>query len=367
MNIILDIKSLERNQTMNTVRIGIIGTGGVANYRHINELLKCENTKIAALCDIDEKALKSSAEKAGVAPEKCYADYRDLIADPDVDAIEVCTPNFNHAEIAKAVLSAGKPLNLEKPVAMSYGEALSIVEAEKESNAFGMTCFSYRFMPAVRYAKHLVSEGVIGNIVGLNVAYLKNSAFWEGRALEWRFEKRKAGSGVVGDLGVHLIDLAQLLAGNIVELCATKQTVVKERPTLDGKSVGKVTTDDSCSFIARFECGAEGCFHITRCAIGHQNTIRYDVYGDKGSISFDLNDPSILIICRGEGDPRHFATETVKVPESFCLMQEQAFVNAVLGDRDALFPTLEDGAQGQKVVDAILSSAETNSWVALNR
>ncbi|MBQ8409414.1 MAG: Gfo/Idh/MocA family oxidoreductase [Clostridia bacterium] len=350
---------------MNTVRVGIIGTGGIANWRHIAELLKCENAEIVALCDINEKALKSSAEKAGVAPEKCYVDYRDLIADPDVDAVEVCTPNFNHAEIAKAVLAANKPLNLEKPIAMSYDEALSIVEAEKNSKAFGMTCFTYRFMAAARYAKHLVEEGVIGTIVGLNVAYLKNSAYWEGRPLEWRFEKEKAGSGVVGDLAVHLIDLAQLLSGNIVELCATKQIVVKERPTLDGKGIGKVTTDDSCSFIARFECGAEGCFHITRCAIGHQNTIRYDVYGDKGSISFDLNDPSILMICKGEGDPRNYKTETVKVPAEFYLMQEQAFVNAVLGEKDVIFPTLADGAQGQKVVDAILASAEKGAWMTV--
>lgn len=350
---------------MKEVRIGIIGTGGIANGRHIAELLQCKNAKIVALCDINEAALKRSAEKANVPDEKCYTDYRDLIADPDVDAVEVCTPNFVHAEMARAALAANKPVSLEKPVALSYEEALSITEAEKNSDAFGMTCFTYRYMAAARYATHLMEKKIIGNVVGLNVAYLKNSAYWQGRALEWRFEKEKAGSGVVGDLGVHLIDLAQLLAGNIVELCATKQIVVKERPTLDGKDVGKVTTDDSCSFIARFACGAEGSFHITRCAIGHHNTIRYDVYGDRGSISFDLNDPSILMICRGEGDPRNYKTETVKVPEEFYLMQEQAFVNAVLGDRDPLVPTLENGAQGQKVVDAILESSESRRWISV--
>lgn len=350
---------------MKTVRIGIIGTGGVANYRHINELLKCENAKIVALCDIDEAALKRSAEKAGVAPEKCYADYKELITDPEVDAVEVCTPNFCHAEIAKAVLAAGKPLNLEKPIAMTYEEALSIVEAENNSTAFGMTCFTYRFMPAVRYAKYLVESELIGNIVGLNVAYLKNSAYWEGRPLEWRFEKEKAGSGVVGDLGVHLVDLAQLLSGNIVELCATKQTIVKERPTLDGKGIGRVTTDDSCSFIARFACGAEGCFHITRCAIGHQNTIRYDVYGDKGSISFDLTDPTYIMICKGEGDPRTYTTEKVKVPSDYYLSQAQCFINAIGGDRDSIFPTLSNGAQSQKVIDAILESSEKGCWISV--
>ena len=150
---------------MKTVRIGIIGTGGIANGRHINELLKCENTKIVALCDINPEVLKRSAEKAGVSNEKCYTDYRELIADSEVDAVEVCTPNYLHAEMAKAVLAAGKPLNLEKPIAMSYEEAMSITEAEKNSTAFGMPCFSYRFMAAARYAKHLVNQGFLGNIV----------------------------------------------------------------------------------------------------------------------------------------------------------------------------------------------------------
>jgi predicted dehydrogenase len=139
--------------------------------------------------------------------------------------------------------------------------------------------------------------------------------------------------------------------------------VVKERPTLDRSGIGRVTTDDSCSFIARFACGAEGSFHITRCAIGHQNTIRYDVYGDLGSISFDLNDPTVLTVCKGMGDPRYFKSETLKVPDEFYLLQEQAFVNAVLGERDSLFPTLAHGIQGQKVVDAIIESSEERKWV----
>ena len=348
---------------MNEVKIGIIGVGSIARGKHIKELLQCENAKIVALCDINEEALMLSAQKTGVDSSKCYTNYRDLIADPDVDAIEICTPNYLHAGMAIDVLKAGKPVNLEKPVALNYEEALTISKAEDQSPAFGMTCFSYRFMPAVRFAKSIVDQGVLGNIVGINVAYLKNSAFWEGRPLEWRFEKDKAGSGVIGDLGVHLIDLAQLLAGNIVELCATKQTVVKERPALDNKSIKNVTTEDSCSFIARFSCGAQGSFNITRCAIGHQNTIRYDVYGDKGSVSFDLNDPTVLTVCKGEGDPKKLKFETLEVPKEFYLMQEQAFINAVMGNKDNLFPTINDGVQSQKVVDEILASCELEKWV----
>ena len=345
---------------MKKVRIGIIGTGGISN-KHIDELLKCEEAEIVALCDIDPAALARAREKAGVAEEKCYTDYRTLIADPCVDAVEICTPNYLHAEMARAVLAAGKPLNLEKPISMNYEEALTVCEAERASSTFGMTCFSYRFMPAVRYAKHLVESGLIGNIVGLNVAYLKDSALRKGRPFEWRFDKEKAGSGVIGDLGVHLIDLAQLLAGDITALAATRQIVVKERPTLDGKGIGQVGTEDSCSFLARFASGAEGCFHITRCAMGNINTIRYDVYGECGAVVFDLNNPTVLTVCSMDENSKS-KTETLTVPEEFYLMQEQAFVNAILGKKDALFPTIAHGAESQKVVDAILRSAENGTW-----
>lgn len=348
---------------MKKVKIGIIGMGGIAMGTHVPGLLKCEDAEITAVCDIDAAALTRAQEKLGLPAEKCYTDYRDLIADPDVEAVEVCTPNCVHAEMAIAALEAGKPVNLEKPVTMNYAQACAVLEAQKKTDTLGMVCFSYRFKPAVRYAMHLYAEGIIGDLVGVNVSYIKNSAFWEGRKLEWRFIKQAAGSGVAGDLGAHLVDLGQMLAGEITDICAVIDTVVKERPTLDGKEIRPVETDDSCLFLARFKNGALGTFHITRAAIGHVNTIRYDVYGTKGSISFDLNNPDVLMICAGEGDPRNLRFRTETVPEEYKLEQERAFVDALQGKQDKFFPTLEDGAQGQKVIDAILASAESGTWV----
>ena len=349
---------------MKNIRIGIIGLGGIS-AKHIKELSGYGDVRITAVCDIDPAAIAKKNETLHLPPEKCYRDYRDLIADPDVDAVEVCTPNYLHAEMAIAALKAGKPVNLEKPIAMNYEQARAILQAQRESGTVGMTCFSYRFQPAVRYAKYLMEQGVIGDVVGINVAYLKNSAFWEGRRLEWRFVKEYAASGVIGDLGVHLIDLAQLLAGEITELCASQMTVVKERRRLDSEEIAPVETDDQCSFIAQFASGAQGSFHITRCAIGHVNTIRYDVYGTGGSLSFDLNHPEVLGICQGEGDPKNLRTRTVDVPKEFFKEQERTFVDAVQGKVDGLFPSLETGAQGQKVVDAILLSAGEKRWVTV--
>lgn len=347
---------------MKKVKVGLIGVGGISK-KHIDELLCCSDAQIVAICDINPAAIAEKNARLNLAPEKCYSDYHELLADSEVEAVEIMTPNCLHAEIAITALQAGKHINLEKPVAMNYEEAVKIAKTVKEQGLLGMTCFSYRYKPAVRYAKQLVDEGRLGQIIGVNVSYLKDSAFWEGRRLEWRFVKSEAGSGVIGDLAVHLIDLAQLLAGNITELCAMQKTVVKERTLLDGSGQGKVETDDMCGFLASFACGAQGTFHITRCSIGNKNTIKYDVYGTRGALSFNLNSADEIDVCIGEGDPKNYTFQTIKVPAEYRLDQEQAFINAILGKRDALFPTLEDGAQGQLIVDSILKSAEEKRWI----
>ena len=349
---------------MKNVGVGIIGLGGIST-KHIKELLACPQAEIRTICDTDIKTLERVRAQLQLPPEKCYGDYRALIADAAVDCVEICTPNYLHKDMAIAALKANKPVNIEKPIAMCLADAQAIEAAEAESKAFGMTCFSYRFMPAVRYAKHLVDDGAIGEIVGLNVAYLKCSAFWQGRKLEWRFIKRYAGSGVIGDLAVHLIDLAQILAGKMQRVCATTKIVIKERPRLDTGETAPVETEDMCSFLATFQNGASASFHVTRCAIGHNNTIRYDVYGTKGSISFDLDHPEHLYVCNGTGDPKHFKVRDQAVPQAFYLSQEQAFIDAVLGKRDGLFPTVALGREGQKIVDALIESAESGRPVTL--
>lgn len=352
---------------MKKVRIGIIGCGGIARNRHIPELLRCSDAVITAICDTDEKNLALAQEKIGGEGVKCYKDYRTLICDPCVDAVEICTPNYLHAEMAIACLEAGKPVNVEKPIAMCAYEARRIIDAEQKSSAFGMTCFSYRFMPSVRYAVRLLQEGVIGRVIGVNATYAKSSALWEGRRLEWRFVKSLGAAGVSADLGVHLVDLAQLLAGEITELSAMTDIVIKERTTLDGSAVAPVETDDNCFFLARFAGGASGTFHITRAAIGHANTIKFDVYGTKGSISFVLDKPvpDTLILIAGEGDPKNFAPREVKVPKEYYLTQEQCFIDAVYGKRDDLWPSLAAGLQGQRIIDAILESSEHKKWVSI--
>ncbi len=349
-------------------RIGIVGTGGIGKGAHIAPLSKLSNCKITALCDIDEKALSQAAESIGLDKAHCFYDYKELIDCDDVDAVEICTPNHMHVPIAEYAVSKGKPINVEKPLGLSADETKKLESLLKETGLTNMMCFSYRFRPAVRYAKQIIDRGLIGDVVGISVEYLKSSAFWEGRRLDWRFVKKYAGTGVLGDLGAHLIDMAQLLVGDITSVSAMAGTIVKKRLRLDCDEYADVETDDYCNFIANIRDRRTGGdvpanFAITRCAIGHNNTIKYDIFGTDGMIAFNLNDPTVLGVCIGEVDKQSDGLHTVKVPAGFDVAQEEAFVNALHGDFCDYFPTIADGIKCQKVIDALLKSSEEKVFV----
>ncbi|MCQ2432379.1 MAG: Gfo/Idh/MocA family oxidoreductase [Clostridia bacterium] len=345
------------------VRIGIIGCGGIANGVHITQLLNVNQCKITALCDINPKALASTAARVGIDEAHCFSDYHDLIACPDVDAVEICTPNYLHIPMAVDVVHAGKSVNVEKPLAIRYEQAKALEDALAETPVPNMMCFSYRFFPAVRYAKWILDKGLIGKIVSVNVEYLKSSAFWEGRRLEWRFVKEYAGTGVLGDLGVHLIDMARFLLGDFHSVCAQTGIVVKQRKRLDSEEYGSVETDDYCNFLADIGDGIPGSFTVTRCALGNANTIKYDIFGEDGVISFNLNNPDTLGVCIGEVDKKSDGLHQVRVPAEFRIGQEQMFVDMVSGKPCQFLPTVEDGIACQKILDALLDSSEQRRWV----
>lgn len=350
--------------------IGIIGTGSIANSVHIPQLLKINECRISAICDIDAKALESTGDKLGIDKEHRFTDYKDLIDCPDVDAVEICTPTYTHMEIAKYAASVGKAINVEKPLGINFDECAELADIIEEKNIVNMTTFSYRFMPAVRYAKWILDKGMIGDIVSLNVEYVKSSAFMPGRRLEWRFVKKYAGSGVLGDLGVHLIDMAHLLVGEFTTVGAMTGIAVKNRKKLDSEEIAEVETDDYCNFVAKMKQRRNGkeaaaTFSISRCAIGHQNTIKYDIFATEGVISFNLNNPKELNVCIGEVDKKSDSLHTVRVPGEFYAGQEESFVDALNGKFCDYFPTVKDGINCQRVLDAVLKSAESGNFVAV--
>ena len=346
-------------------KIGIIGLGRISG-NHIGQLLNCADAKITAVCDIDAEKLKSAGDRLNIPESHRFADYRELIACPDVEAVEICTPNYLHVPMALDVVRAGKAVEIEKPLSTTYENGVG--ELASEVNRTGlpaMMCFSYRFMPAVRYAKDLIEQGKLGKLINVMVEYLQSGVFIPGRKLEWRFVKEYAGSGTLGDLGVHLIDMTRFLVGDFESVYAMSKTVVTERQKLDSDEFAPVLVDDLTGMMARLKGGVIANMLFTKCAIGESNTIRFEIYGTDGIIKFNLNNPNEITLCFSGEKRTDGKQETIPVPEEYRHGQEYALVQAVQGNLTPYFPSVIEGAACQRILDAAVRSAAENRIVTL--
>ncbi|MGH3520508.1 MAG: Gfo/Idh/MocA family protein, partial [Haloechinothrix sp.] len=218
-------------------------------------------------------------------------DWRALIAREDVDLVDICTPGDTHAEIAIAALAAGKHVLCEKPLANSVAEAKVMVDAAEKARHQGirsMVGFTYRRVPAIALARRLVRAGRIGSIRHVRAQYLQDWISDPEAPLSWRLQKERAGSGALGDIGAHIVDLTHYITGEqITGVSALLDTFVKERPlpgpALEGR--GEVTVDDAAVFIGRLAGGALATFEATRVAAGRKNAIRIELNGSEGSIA----------------------------------------------------------------------------------
>jgi predicted dehydrogenase len=352
------------------MRIGIIGAGGAARNIHIPGFALCPDVEVSVVCDTDADALRAT----GVATT--CTDYRDVLRRPDIDAVVIATPNYLHREIVQGSLDAGKHVLCEKPLALNRGEADAMLATAQRSGRVHMTAFTYRFVPAIQYAKHLIDRGELGTLRSVRAAYLMALS---GHVLGWRSEKRLAGSGVLADIGSHLVHLVQFLTGDIRSLTASDRRF-REDPSSD--------VEDWIAFLAEFENGACGTFEISRIAPGRgagiSEEIFIELYGSGGSLVFSLQDPWGLMAALGEdaSDParplRHY-----DVPEQFLKMPGSArdirahdrrwgyrydqafhFVESVkLCESRA--PSFADGVRCQAVLDAALESAGSRRWVEI--
>ncbi|WP_436739698.1 Gfo/Idh/MocA family protein [Streptomyces sp. BBFR102] len=254
---------------------------------------------LAAVCGRDPEAVRTAAAKLGW--DAAETDWRALIAREDVQLVDICTPGDSHAQIAVAALEAGKHVLCEKPLANTVEEAEAMVAAADraaERGQVAMVGFNYRRVPAAAYARSLVAEGRIGRLRHVRVRYLQDWLVDPASPLTWRLRKERAGSGALGDLGAHAVDLAQYLTGEAVAgVSALTETFVKERPLLGASSApggadaarsGPVTVDDAAVFTARFTSGALGTFEATRYATGRKNSLQVELNGELGSLAFDL-------------------------------------------------------------------------------
>ena len=262
--------------------------------------------RLTTICGRDADAAGAVADRFGW--ESVETDWRRLLERDDIDVIDICTPGDTHAEIAIAALEAGKHVLCEKPLANTVEEAEAMAEAAAAAAARGvraMVGFTYRRVPAVSLAQRIVASGRLGTIRHVRGQYLQDWLVDEDAPMSWRLDKSKAGSGALGDIGAHVIDMAQFVTGlditavgGLMETFVTSRPVAGERATLGGTGgTGEradVTVDDAAVFTARFDGGAIGVFEATRFATGRKNALRLEVNGSLGSIAFDFEDMNVL-------------------------------------------------------------------------
>jgi predicted dehydrogenase len=347
--------------------------------------------EMTVLCGRNAAAVDAAATRLGWS--EVETDWRKLLSRDDIQLIDICTPGDSHAEIAIAALEAGKHVLCEKPLANTVAEATAMAAAAAKAASNGvrsMVGFTYRRVPAIALARQLVADGKIGTVRHVRAQYLQDWIADPEAPLSWRLDKEKAGSGALGDIGAHIVDLTQYITGDrISEISGQLETFVKERPVAAehsglagtaGTERGPVTVDDAAIFLARFGSGALGVFEATRFATGRKNAIRIEINGSAGSLAFDFEDMNLLHYydasedSRTAGFRRIVATEPVHPyvaawwPPGHLLGYEHAFthqvvdlVTAVAEGHDPL-PSFADGLQVQRVLAAVEDSSNTRQW-----
>ncbi|GJF24522.1 Gfo/Idh/MocA family protein [Streptomyces sp. HO565] len=346
---------------------------------------------MTAICGRDADAVRTAADRHGWASAE--TDWRSLVERDDIDLVDICTPGDSHAEIALAALAAGKHVLCEKPLANTVAEAEAMTRAAEEAGARGrlaMVGFNYRRLPATALARRMVAEGRIGRLRHVRVTYLQDWLVDPQAPLTWRLRKELAGSGSLGDLGAHIIDLAQYLTGErLAGVSALTETFVRERPLPGGAvrglsatsaaGTGEVTVDDAAVFTGRFASGALASFEATRYATGRKNALRIELNGERGSLAFDLERLNELSYHDGSEPGEHAGFRRILVtepehpyldawwPPGHGLGYEHSFVHQA---RDLVHavaegrrpdPSFADGLQVQRVLAAVEESAEKNS------
>ena len=348
-------------------KIGVIGVGAIARWAHIPGILRSPDLTLSALCDTDSGRLEAAAREYGIPPELCYSNGEELIARSGVDAVDICTPNDVHVPLALQAAYAGLPFSVEKPLALETAQAEKLARETRERGLANMVCFSYRFKAAARYARALVQSGELGELYHINMRYFQAWGMPVCQTpLLWRFISARTGSGALGDLGSHGLDLARFVTGREYErLVSHNGTFVHEREKTDGSGMGPVDVDDFSNTMAQMEGNLPAVFEITRFAYGRGNYQRMEIYGSKGSLVYELDaepDRDTLSLCQGEAMRRGNSFVNLRIPGEYQADQTQCFADILLGKGDGLAATVEDGLKNQRAMDAVLRSAKSGQW-----
>lgn len=381
---------------MKELRVGMIGYGFMGRahsnaYKRLTDFFPVQHRPVLkAVCARNADKAKSFADNWGY--ERIETDWKKLVEAPDIDLIDIGSPNNTHRDIALAAAKNGKMIVCEKPLAMSVAEAEEMTAAVEAAKVPNMVWFNYRRVPSIALAKQLVDEGRIGKCFHYRATYLQDWTIAEdvpqGGAGLWRLDADVAGSGVTGDLLAHSIDTAMWLNGPIAQVVAKTETFVKERMHQVTGQRAPVKIDDACMFLAVFANGSMGTFESTRYARGRKNFNTFEMNGAEGSVYFDLEEPEYLQFFEykqlqsGKKTESHLTgwrkihTTNSEHPymnrywvPGTCIGYEHTFLNAladfVMGieSGNPTQPDFRNALQTQKVCDAVIESANSGRWM----
>ncbi len=373
---------------MKELRIGMIGYGFMGKT-HSNAYLQAarffdseHKPVLKALCARNQEKAQPFADNWGY--ESVESDWRELLKRDDIDAVDVCTPNNLHKEIAIEAAKAGKMILCEKPLAMDAAEGEEMCQAVEAAGVANMVWYNYRRVPAVSLAKQILESGKLGRIFHYRANFLQDWTISadvpQGGAATWRLDVEAAGSGVTGDLLAHCIDTAIWLNGSINNVSAMTETFVKERVHAETGEKQAVGIDDACAFLCRFDNGSMGLFESTRYARGHKALYTLEINGEHASMRWDLHDLHRLEyfdhsdegIVRGwrsvhvsDGDQPYMGNWWVP---GLQIGYEHSFTHQVadflksLDTGEPAAPSFRDALETQKVCDAVLKSAADSRW-----
>jgi predicted dehydrogenase len=353
-------------------------------YRQVGRFFSPKHLpRMKVLCGRTPEGVKAAAEQLGW--EETATDWREVVHRKDIDIVDISTPGDSHAEIAIAAAKAGKVVFCEKPLANTVKEAEKMLAAVKKAGVIHMICHNYRRVPAVMLAKQLIDEGRLGRLYHYRGTYLQDWVADPNVPLYWRLRKEAAGSGALGDIASHSLDLGRYLVGEITEVAGALETFVKERPLPENpRKKGKVTVDDASASVVRFANGALGTIEASRFATGRKNYNRFEINGSKGSIVFNFERMNELEVFLTDDDRRVHGFHNVMVtdgsahpyfshwwPEGHLIGYEHTFIHTVYDLLEAIAadtvptPNFEDGVRNQKVLDAMERAAVTRKWVTV--
>jgi predicted dehydrogenase len=356
------------------VRVGLIGVGGICGFVHYPGLERIPGVEIAALADPSAELLEKRQREWEV--DHIYQDTAQMLAEIKPDAVVIATPNNVHKQLIFQALDAGCHVLSEKPLGMDYAETVEIYEYAKRSGKRHMMAFTYRYVPAMNYIRHLIHSGQLGEIRHARFQRLQD---WGELAIGWRQYKAMAGSGELGDMGIHRIDFAQDLMGPISSVTASVKQLAQRDRTKDGQSVPPQDVEDWVAWIAEFKSGATGVFEMGKLTKGQGPKGDHDLAefnGTEASAAYRLHAPHEILFAR-RGEPY----QSMPVPQEFLTRpgsprnpnegdpnqvfrfdQAWEFVSALREGRDAK-PSFYEGMRAQAVADSILIAAAERRWV----